>query len=116
MAKLRSFSCKRLSLATFVWYVCLPLTLYLRLTSPGIAQVCHFVSGNNSATFKEVEKKEVDTNGNMILYLPNKQIYTIPPGFQADCDDKKYHRVPILTPTPKDSPPSKEDSKADTKA
>lgn len=113
MAKLRSFSCKRLSLATLVWYLCLPLTLCLRSASPSIAQVCHFVSGNNSATIDEMTKREFDAENNMILHFGNEQIHSIPPKSQADCNDGNYRNVPtILTSPPKNSPPKK-DSKTD---
>lgn len=57
----------------------------------------------SSNTFKpcpEVLRTETDSQGNKTLHLADGTTHTIPPGFQADCDNGKYHNVPTILTSP----------------
>ncbi len=49
----------------------------------------------------QVLKTETDFQKNKILHLDDGTTHTVPPGFQADCNNGKYVNVPILTRLPK---------------
>ncbi len=55
------------------------------------------MSSNTVKPCPEVLRTEIDSQGNKTLHLADGTTHTIPRGFQADCDDGKYHNVPPLS-------------------
>ena len=58
------------------------------------------MSSNKFKPCPEVLSIETDSQGNQTLHLSDGKTHTVPPGFQADCDDGIFHNVPKVTPPP----------------